>query len=174
MLGEARGGCDAQDASQFSGTARRVLCFVEDGERRFHAPEVLGACFGQRQGARATCEEHRAELPLQSRDDARGRRLGKSEVAGSTRETPRARDAHENPQGGHALSHRVLDSFTGQIYLSPPRPLLAEPSRVHIRMQPNATKTFLQRSTPLRIGMRTCLPRTVRQTYLSWYEEHKT
>src|SRR2546429_5972003 len=38
MLGEARGGCDAQNASQFSGTARRVLCFVEDGERRFHAP----------------------------------------------------------------------------------------------------------------------------------------
>src|SRR5205814_7406706 len=61
MLGEARGGCDAQDASQFSGTARRVLCFVEDGECRFHAPEVLGACFGQRQGARATCEERSEE-----------------------------------------------------------------------------------------------------------------
>src|SRR6266480_2101786 len=121
MLGEARGGCDAQDASQFSGTARRVLCFVEDGERRFHAPEVLGACFGQRQGARATCEEHRAELPLQSRDDARGRRLGKSEVAGST--MPPKRFCNEVPR----------------------------------------SESGCERAS-----------RTVRQTYLSWYEEHKT
>src|SRR5437773_2138567 len=95
----------------------------------------------------------------------------------ATRRTPRnspvPRDAHENPQGGHALSHRVHDSFTGQIYLSPPRPLLAEPSRVHIRMQPNATKTFLQRSTRSESGCERA-SRTVRQTYLSWYEEHKT
>src|SRR2546428_3599971 len=47
MLGEAGGGRYAQDAAQFSGAARREVGFVERGEDRFHAREVLGARFGQ-------------------------------------------------------------------------------------------------------------------------------
>ena len=47
MLGEAGGGRYTQDAAKFSGAARREVGFVERGKDRFHAREVLGACFGQ-------------------------------------------------------------------------------------------------------------------------------
>jgi len=102
---ERDGNGDAQDASQFPGSARRVIGLLERGQERFDPREIVRARFRQLHRVGRPDDQRGADLLLEPRENSRHRRLRQAKLASGARETPALRRPDKGPQCQQAISH---------------------------------------------------------------------
>src|SRR5437660_5905401 len=153
-----------------------------------YSPVARAACSASSRTASAVSTRPRYSAPASVNDRARVLRVKSSAPSSRSRaatmreadgwESPRSRAARKKlPERATRTKTRKADMrsviestiHSRDTYILV-HPGLYRPSRQGCTFA--CSPTFLQLRNPLRIGMRT-YSRTVRQTYLSWYEEHK-